>query len=385
MPWSNQGGGWQGGGGGSSSGGGGGGGGRGRGPWGGGGGGGQRPQSPDLEELLRKGQDRFKKLAPGGARSPRAIIVIVLIIVAIWLFTGFYRVATDEEGVVLTFGSWNGETKVSGLHYHLPGPIQSVLTPKVTQIRRLEVGFRSGVEQSGRPGGSLRDVDEESLMLTGDENIVDIDFVVQWRIRNAGEYLFNIQNPEITVKAAAESAMREVVGQTPIQRVLAEGRIQVEQNSQVLMQQILDDYGAGIAITEVKLQKVDPPGAVIDSFRDVQRARADLERQRNEAEAYANDIIPRARGEAEQMRQEAEGYKEQVVRTAEGEAARFLSIYNVYRQAPDVTKLRIYLETMEGVYSDMPKIIIDTSVGGDQGIVPYLPLNELQPRRNGGQ
>ena len=381
MPWSNKGGGWQGGG--SSGGSGGGGGGRGRGPWGGGGGGGQRPQSPDLEELLRKGQDRFRKLAPGGTRSPRAIILIILVIAAIWLLTGFYRVATDEQGVVLTFGAWNGETKASGLHYHLPSPIQSVLTPKVTRIQRTEVGFRGAGDSA--QNRSVRDVDEESLMLTGDENIVDIDFVVQWRIREAGPFLFNIQNPEITVKAAAESAMREVVGQTPIQRVLAEGRVQVEQESQGLLQKILDDYGSGILITEVKLQKVDPPGAVIDSFRDVQRARADLERQRNEAEAYSNDIIPRARGEAEQMKQAAAAYKEQVVRTAEGDASRFLAIYEEYRLAPDITKRRIYLETMETVLGDMNKIIIDNGVGGGQGVVPYLPLNELQTRRTGGQ
>ena len=382
MPWSNQGGGWQGGGSGGSSGGGSGGGGGGRGPWGKGGGGGPRPQSPDLEELLRKGQDRFRKLAPGGARSPRAIILVVLLIATIWLLTGFYRVGPDQQGVVLRFGEWTRTTQ-SGLHYHLPGPIESVLTPRVTRINRAEIGFRAGGDSDQTR--SVRDVDEESLMLTGDENIVDIDFVVQWRIKDAGQFLFNIQNPEATVKAAAESAMREVVGQTPIQLVLAEGRIQVEQSSQELLQEILDFYQAGIVITEVKLQKVDPPGAVIDSFRDVQRARADLERQRNEAEAYSNDIIPRARGEAEQMLQEAAAYREQVVRTAEGDAARFLSIYEEYRLAPDVTKRRIYLETLEGVFGNMTKIIIDRNAGGDQGVVPYLPLDQLQSRRTGGQ
>ncbi len=378
MPWSNQGGGWQGGGSGGGSGGGGG----GRGPWGKGGGGGPRPQSPDLEELLRKGQDRFRKLAPGGARSPRAIILIVLIIATIWLLTGFYRVGPDQQGVVLRFGEWTRTTQ-SGLHYHLPGPIESVLTPRVTRINRAEIGFRAGGDSD--QSRAVRDIDEESLMLTGDENIVDIDFVVQWRIKDAGQFLFNIQNPEATVKAAAESSMREVVGQTPIQLVLAEGRIQVEQSSQQLLQEILDSYGAGILITEVKLQKVDPPGAVIDSFRDVQRARADLERQRNEAEAYSNDIIPRARGEAEQMLQEAAGYREQVVRTAEGDAARFLSIYEEYRLAPDVTKRRIYLETLEGVFGNMTKIIIDRNAGGDQGVVPYLPLDQLQSRRTASQ
>ena len=374
MPWSNQGGGWQGGSGG-------GGGGRGRGPFGPGPGG-SRPQSPDLEELLRKGQDRIRKLAPGGARSPRAIILIVLIIAVIWLLTGFYRVGPDQQGVVLRFGEATRTTQ-PGLHYHLPSPIESVLTPRVLEIKRTEIGFRGAGDFS--QNRAVRDIGEESLMLTGDENIVDIDFVVQWRIQDAGKFLFNVQNPEITVKAAAESAMREVVGQTPIQLVLAEGRIQVEQSSITLLQEILDFYETGILVTEVKLQKVDPPGQVIDSFRDVQRARADLERQRNEAEAYANDIIPRARGEAEQMLQEAAGYKEQVVRTAEGEAARFLSIYGEYRLAPDVTRLRIYLETFEDVFGNMNKIIIDNNASGSQGVVPYLPLNELQSRRTGGQ
>lgn len=378
MPWSNQGGGWQGGGGSGSSGGGGGGG--GRGPFGQGPGG-SRPQSPALEELLRKGQDRIRKLAPGGARSPRAIILIVLIIAVIWLLTGFYRVGPDQQGVVLRFGEAI-RTTGPGLHYHLPSPIESVLTPRVLRINRTEIGFR-GAGDFARDR-AVRDIGEESLMLTGDENIVDIDFVVQWLISDASKYLFNVRNQEITVKAAAESAMREVVGRTPIQLVLAEGRIQVEQSSKELLQEILDFYESGILITEVKLQKVDPPGAVIDSFRDVQRARADLERQRNEAEAYANDIIPRARGEAEQMRQEAEGYKEQVVRTAEGEAARFISIYNEYKLAPEVTRRRIYLETLERVFGPMNKIIIDSDASGTQGVVPYLPLNELT-RRTGDQ
>ena len=373
MSWNNQGDGGSG----SGSGGGGG---RGRAPWGGGGG--QRPQSPDLEELLRKGQDRFRKLAPGGGRSPRAIILIVLVIATIWLLTGFYRVGPDQQGVVLRFGEWTRTTQ-PGLHYHLPSPIESVLTPRVLRINRTEIGFRGAGDFSRER--AVRDIGEESLMLTGDENIVDIDFVVQWRIQDAGRYLFNVQNPEATVKAAAESSMREVVGQTPIQLVLAEGRIQVEQSSQTLLQEILDFYETGILITEVKLQKVDPPGAVIDSFRDVQRARADLERQRNEAEAYANDIIPRARGEAEQMLQEAAGYKEQVVRTAEGDASRFLAIYNEYRLAPEVTRRRIYLETLERVFGNMNKIIIDSAASGGQGVVPYLPLNELQSRRTGGQ
>ncbi len=366
MPWSNQGGGWQGGGSGSGGGG-------PRSPWGQGPGGG-RQQSPDLEELVRKGQERFRRAIPGGTRSPRAILLILLVVVAVWALSGFYTVEPDEQGVVLRFGEWTRTTQ-PGLNYHLPGPIEAVITPKILNINKIEVGFRSGADV-GRQGG-VRDVPEESLMLTGDENIVDIDFVVQWQIKDAGQFLFNVQNPQQTLKAGAESAMREVVGRTPIQLVLAEGRERVEGDAKLLLQDIIDFYGAGILVTQVILQKVDPPNAVIDSFRDVQRARADLERQRNEAEAYANDIIPRARGEAEQMIQEASAYREQIVRAAEGDARRFLFIFNEYNAAPKITARRMYLETMENVLGGMQKVIIDPSVGGEGGVVPYLPLNEL--------
>ncbi len=380
MPWSNQGGGWQGGGGGQGSGGGNDGGGGGpRGPWGGGQGGG-RGQSPDLEDLLRKGQDRMRRVLPSGPRSPKAILLILLVLVGIWLLSGFYTVEPDEQGVVLRFGEWTRTTQ-PGLNYHLPGPIESVLTPSVRNVNVAEVGFRSATDQ--RRGAAIRDVPEESLMLTGDENIVDIDFVVQWQVKDAGEFLFNVQDPGATLKAASESAMREVVGRTPIQLVLAEGRKVVEQDSKALLQGILDSYSAGIVVMQVILQKVDPPSAVIDSFRDVQRARADLERQRNEAEAYANDIIPRARGEAEQLIQEASAYREQTVRGAEGDAERFLAIYREYKLAPAVTTRRMYLETMETVFAGMNKVIIDSDAGGS-GVVPYLPLNELTRSTSGG-
>lgn len=365
MPWSNQGGGWQGGGGG------------GRGPWGQGPSGGGQP--PNLEEILRKGQDRFKGMVPGGKWGSKGLLLGLLVIVAAWMFSGFYRVQPDEQGVVLRFGKFV-QTTQPGLNYHMPAPIETVLTPKVTRVNRIDVGFRSAGE-FGRPG-SARDVPEESLMLTGDENIVDIDFAVFWQINNARNYLFNIQQPERTVKAVAESMMREVVGRSQIDDVLTEGREQVEIETQEAMQTTLDDYGAGILITQVKLQKSDPPAQVIDAFRDVQAANADQERMRNEAQAYANDIIPRARGEAEQIRQDAEGYREQVVADAEGEVARFLSIYDEYRQSKDVIRERIYLETMENVLGGMNKIVIDKGTGEGTGVVPYLPLNELQ--RNSG-
>ena len=365
MPWSNKGGGWQGGGGDNGGGGG--------GPWGQGSGG---QQPPDLEELLRKSQDNLKKFLPGGGGSGKVVALIALVLVALWASSGFYKVGADEQGVVLRFGEYDGFPKGPGLHYHLPSPIETALTPKVTRINRIDIGYRT----SGDTGRSTarRDVAEESLMLTGDENIVDIDFAVFWRIKDAGRYLFNIDNPEATVKATAESAMREIIGKTNIAAAFAEGRQKVEQSAQDLLQSVLDGYESGIQVTEVKLQKVDPPSAVIDSYRDVQRAKADAERERNEAEGYANDIIPRARGEAAKMVQEAEAYKAEVVARAEGDANRFLAVYNEFVQARDVTTKRLYLETMEEVLRGMNKVVIDSK--GGQGVVPYLPLPELQKK-----
>jgi membrane protease subunit HflK len=367
MPWSDNnggggdGGGWQGGGGGGD-----------RGPWGGGPGG-RGPQPPDLDELLKRGQEQVKRYLPGGSWGGRGMILTLLVVASIWAASGFYRVEPDEQGVVLRFGEWRTTTQ-PGLNYHFPAPVESVLTPKVTRVNRVEVGFRA----AGGRGGALRDIPEESLMLTGDENIVDIDFAVFWVIKDAGEYLFNIQRPENTVKAVAESAMREVIGRTPIQSALTEGRQPIELATHELIQNTLDEYAAGIQITQVKMQKVDPPGAVIDSFRDVQAARADLERQRNEAEAYSNDIIPKARGEAEQLIQQAEAYKQEVVARAEGEASRFEAVYKEYAQAKEVTKQRIYLETLERIFGGMNKVIVDNK--GGTGVVPYLPLPEVQKR-----
>jgi len=341
----------------------------------------QGAQPPNLEELLRRGQDRFRGIIPGGGNR-KIIGLIAIVVVGLWFASGFYRVASDEQGVVLRFGAVVG-TSAPGLHYHLPGPIETVETPKVTRINRVDVGFR-GISELGRRTATARDVPEESLMLTGDENIVDIDFTVFWIIKDAQAFLFNIAGQEENVKAMSESAMREVIGRTAIQQSMSEGRAKVEIDTRELAQNILDGYDAGITITEVKLQMVDPPLAVIDAFRDVQRARADMERLRNEAEAYANDIIPRARGEAEKMRQEAEAYKEEVVKEAEGDAERFLSVYRQYARAKGVTTRRIYLETMERIFNGAQKVIIDQPKGGS-GVVPYLPLPELKKRQEAAQ
>jgi membrane protease subunit HflK len=248
------------------------------------------------------------------------------------------------------------------------------MTPKVTRVNRVDIGFRSSSDSSR--SGAISEIKEESAMLTGDENIVDINYSVFWTIKDASKYLFNIQEPIGTIKAVAETAMREIIARKKIQSILTQGRTDIETEAQKIMQQILDQYNSGIEITQVQAQKSDPPAQVIDSFRDVQAAKADKERQQNEAQAYANDVIPRARGEAAKIIQEAEGYKKEVVAQAEGEASRFIAIYNEYAKAKNVTQERMYLETMEKVLSGVNKIIIDKQSGS--GVVPYLPLPELK-------
>src|SRR5262249_3925891 len=254
---------------------------------------------------------------------------------------------------------------------------RTVLTPKVTRVNRIDIGMR--LVEELRRGTTMRDVPEESLMLTGDENIVDVNFSVLWRVKPGGasDYLFNIQQPEGTVKAVAESAMREIVGRSTLQPVLTE-RQPIEAAVQELMQSTLNKYGSGIQITQVQLQKVDPPSQVIDSFRDVQAARADLERAQNEAQTYANKVVPEARGRAAQITQNAEAYREQTVAEAKGATSRFLKIYDEYKKAPEVTRQRMYLETMERLFGGTDKIIMDSEATG--GIVPYLPLDQLMRR-----
>ena len=362
MPWSNQsgGGGWKGGGGG---------------PWG------PRPgpgQQPDLEEILRRSQDRLRQAMPGGRMGGPFAVLLAVVLVALIGFFGFtVRVNPDELGIVLRFGEYIRQLP-PGLNFRWPYPIEQVELPKVTRINRIEVGMR-GSSDVRDATSTIRDVPEESLMITGDENIVDVDFVVFWRIDNAPDYLFNIQNPEGTVKAVAESAMREIVGQSDIEPILTEARAKTEAEVQDLMQKILDSYGAGVQVTQVQLQKVDPPSQVIDAFRDVQAARADQERLQNEAEAYSNRIIPEARGEAERILQAAQGYRDQVIALASGDASRFLQVYEQYKTAPDVTRQRIFIETMEKVLGDTDKVIIDDKAG--PGVLPFLPLSEFTVKK----
>ena len=349
-------------------------------PWGsapGGGsngnGSGTRRKPPSLDDLIKNFQKNINKFSGGKSGGSKPIILGLIVILGLYIASGLYRVLPDEQGVVLRFGKYVHTTQ-PGLHYHLPLPFERALTPKVTKVNRVDVGFRPASD-SGRTSG-VGNVPEESLMLTGDENIVDINYSVFWVIKDAKKFLFNIQSPVETVKAISETAMREVIAKNEIQTILTEGRSNVEIEVQEIIQEILDEYGSGIQITQVQTQQADPPAQVIDAFRDVQAARADRERSKNEAEAYANDVIPRARGEAEQVLQQAEAYKKEVVAKAEGEASRFLAIYNEYKNAKQVTQERMYLETMEKVLADIDKVIIDKNTGSS--VVPYLPLPELK-------
>jgi modulator of FtsH protease HflK len=347
-------------------------------PWGsppGGGNGRGQQRPPNIDEIVEKIQKLINKFIPGGkSGSNKPIIFGFILLIVIWAFSGLYRVLPDEQGVVLRFGKFVSTTQ-PGLNYHVPYPVETVLTPKVTKVNRIDVGFRSASD-SGRTSG-IGDVPEESLMLTGDENIANIDFSVFWVIKDAGKFLFKIQSPVETVKAAAETAMRQVIAKSKLQSILTEGRSSIEIETQEIIQSILDEYESGIQVTQVQTQKADPPDQVIDAFRDVQAARADMERSKNEAEGYANDVIPRARGDAAKILQEAEAYKQQVVAAAEGEASRFVAIYNEYAKAKKVTQERMYLETMEKVLADINKVIIDKKSGG---VVPYLPLPELSKK-----
>lgn len=377
MSWGNQGGGgpWGGNGGGND-----------KSPWGnkpanGGGGG---PQPPDIDEVIRKGQEKLRSLIPGGFGGKKAIFLAFLVILGLWAANGFYRVQPNQEGVPLLLGRFIGTTTNPGLHWNWPSPIGNVYTPDVTAENRIEIGLRTTGEATRR-GASVRDMPEESQMITGDENIVDIDFVVFWKISDAPNYLFNIRNPDETVKMAAESVMRAIIGQTPIQEALTSRREDIESRTLASLQKLMSEYKAGIEVRQVQLLAVLPPKNVIDAFDEVSRARQDMDRLKNEAEAFRNDIVPRARGEAQQLVQGADAYRQEVVNRAEGDANRFNAVYKAYSQSKDVTKTRIYLETLEGIFSNVNKVIIDSDVGGNgaaaSGVVPYLPLPEIQKRQ----
>ncbi len=367
MPWTNQPGGNGSGDGGSNP----------RGPWGrapqnAGGGRGIRP--PNIEDWIRRAQEKLRDLMPGNLGRD-GILLAALVIVGLWLLSGVYFVDPSEQGVVLRFGKFVAMTG-PGPNYHLPWPIEVVYTPNVKAINQINIGFKPSPDSSDQ--SQMEDVEDESLMLTGDENIVDVNFTVNWKIKDAEAYLFNVANTSDsmsdTIKAVAESAMREIVGQNQFDEILTSQRESIQIAVQDLMQKTLDEYGAGVFVTGVKMQKVEPPPDVRDAYLDVQRALADQEAKRNEGETYANKVVPLARGSAAQIIQDAEAYKQQVIANASGEAKRFLSVLAEYRKAPDVTRRRMYIETMTNVLGPMNKVIVDDSA---KGVVPYFQLPSM--------
>ncbi len=388
MPWKNQTGGkgggpWGGGPGGPDGDGGDGGNGKGDGPWGAGGPRRGGSQPPNFEDMIRRGQDNVKRVLPGGIGGPRGIILIALAALLIWLSTGIYRVNPEQAGAELVFGKLVNVTS-QGLHYNWPSPIGAVYRPNVTRQNITNVGFIAVGQGAGR---QTRDVAQESLMLTGDENIIDIHAVVFWKVdlrpnakkpnKGLRNFLFNIRNPERTVKDATESALREIIGKSEFEFIRTQGRVRIQQEARALIQRILDDYGAGVHVTRLQLAKIDPPGIVLDAFKDVQAARADKEKVINQANAYFNRVVQQAEGVAEQIVKAGEGYKEEKIAIATGEASRFLAVYSQYLKEKVVTRRRIYIETMRDVLKGMDKILID-SKGRGTGVVPYLPLNELK-------
>lgn len=307
-----------------------------------------------------------KKIYGTGTRS--FLLLLGLGFVA-WISAGFYNVQPDEEGLVLRFGQWV-ETTEPGLHFHLPAPIESVWLPKVTQIRQLELGKAdAGDYANGRPA-------TKNQMLTGDENIVEADAVVYWQIKDARDFVFHMSDPEAMLKTSAEGALREIVSHTPIQDVLSDKRQQVADAAKELLQKQLDEERAGISVNQLQLLRVDPPSEVIDAFNDVQRARADKERARNEAEAYQNDIIPRARGDAARIIQDAEAYKAQVVNIAAGDAKSFLSVYKSYEKAKEVTAWRLYLDSIDAMLRKTSKVVIQSSGDSMSKVLPFMPLSD---------
>ncbi len=351
-----------------------------------GGGGGKEPPDIDLDEMFKKGRETIENIfgnsGDGGGKrkgsNKKTLLIVALLGIILWLSSGIYKVDASEVGVVMRFGAFHS-VKEEGLNYHFPSPIEKVIILPATIVNEVEVGARSS-------RGKRSTVTQESLMLTGDENIVDIDFILQWRIgtedENAANFLFNIKGQADTVKSVAESAMREVVGRRPIDDALTDGRNEIEDEAKQIIQEMLDSYGAGIEIIRLQIGKAQVPKPVLDAFRDVQAARADMERAKNEAEAYRNDIIPRARGEAQKVLQQAQAYKQGIVAKAQGEAKRFVAVYDEYRRAKDITKKRIYLETMQDVLQGTEKILLDSGAQGS-GVVPYLPLPEVRKRAVG--
>ena len=315
-----------------------------------------------------KGGNQWKKFSEKTPKSISGLVVMGFIL--LWMSLGVYKVNPDENAAVLYFGKFY-KVATPGLNYAIPYPFGKVIKKSVTTVNTEEFGFTSNSRRNEK-----RNFDAESLMLTGDENIVDIEFQVQWQISDINDFVFNIVEPNQTIRQSSESAMREIIARTPIADALSDGKKRIEDETKVLLQQTLDSYKSGVRITLVQLRRVDPPAQVIDAFRDVQTAKADKEKEINQAQSYANDIIPRARGTASQMTEQSQAFAQEVVTNAQGEAGRFNSVYNQYEKSKQVTKKRIYLETMEKIYRDADKVLIDKGAGRS-GVVPYFPMSEM--------
>lgn len=340
---------------------------------------------PDLDEVVRNLQRKLGGLFGGnrgdqqqpddkqGSGGSLGLGLIVAIIFVVWLLSGIYIIEPAERGVVLRFGQYQATT-MPGPHWHFPYPIDKVEVVNVERIRTVEIGYRSA---GARPESNVL---SESLMLTNDENIVDLKIAGQYRVNDAAQYLFNVRSPDIILRQMMESAVREVVGRSNMDFVLTEGRSEVATRTEQALQEMLDEHGTGLSVTSVSMQDVQPPEQVQDAFADVVKAREDEVRQKNEAEAYANDIIPRARGQAFRIIQEAEAYKSQIVAKANGETSRFLQIMKEYNDAPFITEERMYLDAMESVYSNTNKVMVDVEGNGNN--VLYLPLDRMG-NRNG--
>jgi modulator of FtsH protease HflK len=342
------------------------------------------PRQPNLEEWLQQGQNRIRQWLPGGGIGSRSLIALALVGIVLWLMSGFYTVGPNEVGLNKVFGRYEGKTP-SGLNYNWPYPIGSVQKLAVTDRNVINIGFTTAQDSRAPGNQSFFSQPAESLMLTGDENIADVRFTVTWQIDpvHPEYYAFNILHQRDAVRAVAESAMREVVGHTQIQRILTADRKVIEPAVQDLMQKVLSQYQAGILVLQVQLQSVGPPEQVVAAFRDVTAAQQDQDRMRNEAEADANKIVPEARGAAAAIIQQAQAYREQTVAEAKGQAARFNQIYQEYKKAPEVTRERLYLETMERVLGGADKVIIDEN--GGLNVLPYLPLPQLAPKADGAR
>ena len=310
----------------------------------------------------------------------RGGVLLAGVVALLWLSSGIFKVQPDEQGVVLRFGKFQ-DTVDAGLHYHWPYPFESVLLPKVTQVNQLQLG----VARTGSGSTVSSEDSHERQMLTGDENIVEAECAVFWKIKDAKQFLFRVKNPEASVRITAESALREIIGRTPIQAAMSDKRQQIADETRELMQALLDKENAGILVSQVQLQRVDPPAAVIDAFNDVQRARADQERARNEADSYANDMLPRARGEASKITQEAEAYKEQAVKLAEGDAKGFMSVYNSYVKSKDVTAWRLYMESTDELLRKAAKVVVDTTGKGASAVMPYMNLGDKAAPKEAGK